>query len=446
MVSNFAMPRTAVLLLLLLLVALSCSPAPSNCAAEGVGGDGGAPIRDGEPGSRAHYRSSSWAESPTAPRADSSSEEEERRVDAALAGRDHLSPAELASAARSILPPGMIAKPLKDDEVYRILRNFVAVENRNNASLPQKPSPAEVSSALASAAAGRWLTRSALLSLARNASGAFMALADSSQGGVVNKEHEYNAWSARDDPFFEIEAWSGGNSSSPLVPRSIDRAFDKADWTGDQRRGINASAAERLRFGDRASELFLAMDQGGEGGAAAGDGLRLDELSERMPADTPAPPPGSPAKRHPVYSYTPANGKKLAQALLRAFDADSDQAISRGAEAAGVVEALAALRAGEGPRSRAGRRLIAALVLGDAYSPRGGGAAAATISEKEVVAYAARARETGEMAVSPPLSENEKGAAAAAAVARWFEKANAGRRSSSVDDFVALAPEDKESG
>ena len=431
MVSKFAMPRTVELLLLqlLLVVALSCCTSRSNWAAEGAEGDGGATIRDGDPGSRAHYRSSSWAAAPMPPTTTS----KEARVDAALGGRDHLSPAEFASAAPSILPPGMIPhKPLKDDEVYRILRNFVAVTE--NASLPQKPSPAEVSAALASAAAGKWLSRPVLLSLAGNTSGLFMALADASQGGVVNKEHEYNAWSARDDPFFEIESWSGGNSSSPRIPASIDRAFDRADWTADQRRGINASAADRLRFGDRASELFLTMDQGAEGGGggagAAGDGrLSLDELSERMPADTPALPPGSSArKQHPVYFYTPENGRKLARALLRAFDANSDKAISPGDEAAGVVEALAALRAAEGPRSRPGRRLIAALVLGDAYAPR------AAISEREVIAYEARAREGGEMAVSPPGERGD-----AAAVARWFEKANGGRKSSSVEEFVALA-------
>lgn len=129
--------------------------------------------------------------------------------------------------------------------------------------------------------------------------------------------------------------------------------------------------------------------------------------------------------------YTPQNGKRLARALLRAFDADSDSAISR-EEAAGVVEALAALRAGEGLRSRAGWRLVAALVLGEKYSP------AALLDERSVVAYAARARETGEMAVSPPKSE--AGGNDDAAVARWFiEKANGGGKSSKVEDFAALA-------
>ena len=410
------------LVLRLLLVALSCS----NWAA-GAEGDGGAAlIRDGDPGSRAHYRSSSWAPSTSMP--PTSKEPASQRVDAVLGNRSSLSPAELASAAPSILAPGMlIHKGLKDEEVYRILRNFVV--GNKTIPLPQKPSPSEVSSALATAAAESWLTRPVLLSLASNTSGAFMALADVSQGGVVNKEHEYNAWSARDDPFFDLESWSGGNSSSPVIPLSIDRAFEKADWTADQRRGINGSAAERLGFGDRVSELFLAMDRG-EGKEVGGEGdgrLSLDELSERMPADTPPPLPGSSAKRHPVYVFTPANGKKLAQALLRAFDSDSDSSISKGDEAAGVVEALSALRAVEGPRSRPGRLLIAALVLGDAYSPR------ASISEKEVVAYAARAKDTGEMAVSPP---SEQGGAA---VAWWFERANAGRKSSNVEEFAALA-------
>ena len=434
------------IVVLLLLVGLASSIAPSNWAAGAEGGDG-SPIRDDDPGSRAHYRSSSWASMPplttattttTTTTATTTSKESQQRVDAVLGNRTHLSPAELASAAPSILPPGMIHKGLKDDEVYRILRNFV-VQNKSSGGdpLPQKPSPSEVSAALARAAAENWLTRPVLLSLAGNTSGAFMALADVSQGGVVNKEHEYNAWSARDDPFFDVEDWSGGNgSSSPLIPASIDRAFDRADWTADQRRGINASAAERLGFGDRVSELFLTMDQGGGG---AGDGrLSLEELSERMPADTPLPA-NAKTKRHPVYMYTPENGEKLARALLRAFDADSDSTISRkegggGEEAAGVVEALAALRAGEGPRSCAGRRLIAALVLGDGYSP------AASLGEKAVAAYARRARETGEMAVSPPSEADD------AAVARWFvEKANGGRKSSRVEDFVALA-DGKKSG
>ena len=38
------------------------------------------------------------------------------------------------------------------------------------------------------------------------------------------------------------------------------------------------------------------------------------------------------------------------------------------------------------------------------------------------------------MAVSPPGERGD-----AAAVARWFEKANGGRKSSSVEEFVALA-------
>ena len=180
------------------------------------------------------------------------------------------------------------------------------------------------------------------------------------------------------------------------------------------------------------------MDRGGEGekeGAAAGDGqLTLEELSQRMPADTPFFSEAK--KRHPVYMYTPENGEKLARALLRAFDYDRDSAISNksggGSEAAGVVEALAALRAGEGPRSRPGRRLIAALVLGEKYAP------SAPLDERGVVAYAARAKETGEMAVSPPTDESKGGGDAA--VARWFERANGGRRSSKVEEFVALAP------
>lgn len=434
------LPRNPTSLLLLLLVALSsCSIAP--CAATGADGNG-APVRDGDPGSRAHYKSSSWDSTALPPTS------EEERVDKVLGDRKHLTPSELASAAPSILPPGMIHKGLKDDEVYRILRNFVTVDN--SSSLPQKPSPAEVKATLAKAAAENWLTRAVLLSLASNTSKDFMALADVSQGGVVNKEHEYNAWSARDDPFFDLESWSGGNSSSPQIPASIDRAFDKADWTADQRRGINASAAESLGFGDRVSELFLAMDQGG------GDGeLTLEELSDRMPADTPlldsssssspssssssspssssSSSSSSPSKRRrPIYAYTPENGKFLAKALLRAFDADSDGRISR-SEAAGAVEALSALRAGEGPGARSGRQLIAALVLGDKYST------SAALTDKEVAAYAARARQTGEMAVSPPSEKGDP------AVARWFDKANGGKKSSSVEQFVALADEKKKS-
>ena len=131
-------------------------------------------------------------------------EEARQRVDAVLGNRTHLSPAELASAAPSILPPGMIHKGLKDDEVYRVLRNFAVVaQNKSSSSsenpLPQKPTPAEVSSALARAAAEGWLTRPVLLSLASNTSRAFMALADVSQGGVVNKEHEFNAVREREE-------------------------------------------------------------------------------------------------------------------------------------------------------------------------------------------------------------------------------------------------------
>ena len=359
--------------------------------------------------------------------------EEALRVDRALdRGKQHLTPSELASAAPSILPPGMIIhKPLKEEEVYRILRNF-AFDNTNNSSpLPQKPTPAQVSSALAKAEAERWINRTFLLSLSSNASKAFMALADSSQGGVVNKEHEFNAWSARDDPHFDLESWSGGNSSNPRIPASIDRAFDRADWTADQRRGINASAAERLGFGDRVNELFLTMDANGDGR------LTLEELSERMPADTPllASSSSSSAKqRHPIYAYTPENGKRLARALLRAFDADGDGEISKTqeGEAAAAVEALSALRAGEGTRSRAGRQLIAALVLEEKYGP------SAALTEKEVIEYESRARQSGEMSVGPP--RNEKGGD----VAQWFEKSNGGKKSSSVGEFVALADKKKE--
>lgn len=278
-----------IVVLLLFLVALLASSIAPNWAARADG----SPIRDDDPGSRAHYRTSSWAlktnPSPMTPTTNTSNKEAaaaQQRVDAVLGtNRTHLSPAELAAAAPSLLPPGMIHKPLKDDEVYRILRNFVVVQNKSGSSssenqLPQKPSPSEQSAALARAAAESWLSRPVLLSLAGNTSAVFMALADVSQGGVVNKEHEYNAWSARDDPFFDLEDWSGGNSSSPLIPASIDRAFDRADWTADQRRGINASAAERLGFGDRVNELFLTMDRGGEGAGGAGDGrLSLEELS-----------------------------------------------------------------------------------------------------------------------------------------------------------------------
>ncbi len=416
--------------LLPLLLALSaCSIAPASAQSDG------APIRDGDPGSRAHYRSSSWEGAssmmPPATISTMTSEEEAAlRVDRALDRKQHLTPSELASAAPSILPPGTIHKPLKDEEVYRLLRNF-AFDNTNNSSpLPQKPTPAEVSSALVRAEAEKWIARPLLLSLAsdKNTSRAFMALADSSQGGVVNKEHEFNAWSARDDPHFDLESWSGGSSSSPQIPASIDRAFNRADWTADQRRGINASAAERLGFGDRVNELFLTMDENGDGK------LTLEELSERFPADTPLPASASSAKRHPIYAYTPENGNTLAKALLRAFDADGDGKISKKTpeeEAAAVVEALAALRAGEGTRSRAGRQLIAALVLGDKYGP------SATITEKEFAAYESRARESGEMSVAPPPSSG---------VARWFEKNNGGKKSSTVDEFVALADKNNKSG
>lgn len=437
---NFSRVSSCLVLLLILnsLVQTRCSDDSSKQK-----------VKDEDSESRAHYRSSAFGTMPPPSSSinSSSSSSPEARVDAALAhakNKTSLTPAEFAKAAPSILPRGTIHRPLKDDEVYRFLRNFVVVPPRDNGPhppLPQKPNATETAAALADATKSSSLTRDVLVSIASNASGAFMAIADSSQGGVVNKEHEFPAWAARDDPFFDLERWSNvssnsstssnssSSSSSPApIPESIERAFDRADWTSDQRRGINETAAERLKLGDPASELFLTLDADGDGK------LNVTELSQRMPGDTLLESIDSRGQHHPIYGYTKRNGELLARALVRAFDVDGDGALSkakRDEEVSTAVEALAALRATKGAESRPGRRLIASLVLGDSFN-----SSSAVLTDKEFAAYASRARATGEMAVTPPDVTD----GGDAAVSSWFEYVTKGKKKSvTVDEFVSGA-------
>lgn len=298
------------------------------------------------------------------------------RAAALLAGRPDLPVASLAAAAPSLLPPGLLTtRPATDAEVGRLAQMF--------GFQGQKVVGPDT---LAALAADRAL--------------AFMALADASKNGtgVVNREHEYPAWAARDDAWFDAAAYGD------QPPASVDRVFAAADWEADERRGINRSAAARLGLGEPGAELALALDADGDG--------RLDasELAARMPADTPAG--GSPS--HPVYRYTPANGAALARAALAAFDADGDRALSS-TEVAPYAASLAWLRAGNSTATPGSRRLVAALV---------GGGNALTVDR--VAAYSRRAAETGAFAVAPPGAD--PGA--------WFREAVGGGDKVGVAAFV----------
>jgi hypothetical protein len=297
------------------------------------------------------------------------------RVRAVLAGRADLPVADLPAVAPALLPPGLLTtRPATQAEVGRLAQVF-GFQGQSS------------------------LNATTLAALATDRPLAFMALADVSKNGtgVVNREHEYPAWAARDDTWFDPRAYGD------QPPPSIDRVFAAADWTADERRGINRSAAARLGLGEPAVELRLALDENGDG--------RLDEreLAARAPAD--APYDGSPP--HFIYRYTPANGQALARAALAAFDADRDGSLAA-RELASYATALAWLRARNSTATPDSRRLVAALVGGD------------RLTTETVAAYSRRAAATGAFAIAPPGEDARV----------WFRKVSKGGEAGAAD-FVA---------
>ena len=297
------------------------------------------------------------------------------RVTRALANRTALPASDLSTAAPSLLPPRLVDRPLTLDEARRLL--FLYNVSR-----------------------GQDVDVTTLTSMAGDRAKSFMALADVSKNGtgVVNREHEYPAWAARDDPAFNLTRYG------ETPPPSIDRVFVAADWLGDERHGINQTAARKLGLGDPGPELMLALDADADGR------LNATELSARMPADTPA------GAGHPVYGYTPANGATLAAAALHAFDVNRDGVLDAG-EAARYAEAVNKVRGGGATTTPDARRLVAALVVG----------AKDALTDADVAAYTRSARAAEAMGVVP---------AGVTDAAGWFRGVTGGRGRVSVADFV----------
>jgi hypothetical protein len=299
------------------------------------------------------------------------------RVTRVLANRTALPPADLATAAPSLLPPRLIDRALTPDEVRRLLFLY---------SVPGPDHDVNVTT---------------LTAMAGDRAKSFMALADVSKNGtgVVNREHEYPAWAARDDPAFNLTRYGD------TPPPSVDRVFAAADWLGDDRHGVNVTAARRLGLGDPGPELVLALDADGDGR------LNATELSARMPADTPA------RAGHPVYGYTPANGAALAAAALHAFDVDGDGVLNA-EEAARYADAVNKVRGGGAATTTPdARRLAAALAVGGRD----------VLTDADVAAYTRTARASEAMGVVP---------AGVADAGGWFRGVTGGRGRVSVADFV----------
>ena len=298
------------------------------------------------------------------------------RAAAALAGRPSLPPSELAAHAPWILPPRLVASPLTQAELTRLLFLF---------GVPP----------------GSDVNASVLTSMASDRPRTFMALADASKNGtgVVNREHEYPEWAARGDAGFNLSAYGG-------VPPSVDRVFAAGDWLGDERHGVNVSAATRLGLGEPGAELMLALDSNGD------RKLNNTELSQRAPADVPL----SPSFRHHVYAYTAENGEALAGAALRAFDGNHDWSLDA-SEAENYALALRRVRMGNATATRDARRLAAALV---------DGGDAGTLTSNAVSEYTRRAATTGAMAIVPPGQD----------AGVWFRNVTGGRDRVSVAEFV----------